>query len=486
MKRTLVLGGPGAGKTTRLLQVMEAALERGVPSDRIAFTTFTRAAAREARDRACRRFGLVPDDLPYFRTLHSLCFRELALRHTDVMGNEHLAELAEITGELQAPGYDDAEGPAAGASADPLLTVDQYARTTRSTLRDAWQDHGGQLDWYRLKRFSDAYARYRRDRDLMDFTDMLAAYADGAGPAAPVDVAIVDEAQDLTLLQWAVVARAFAGASELWAGGDDDQSVHQWAGAAEEHFLTLPFRREVLPLSHRLPREVFDLSLEVAGRISRRYEKSMASSGRAGAVSWAASAQEADLSSGTWLMLARTRRLLNPMVAEARAQGVTYSVKGRPSVRPEHVAAIQGYEALRAGRRVGAEAAAVALLAMGARARQVEDGRDYSAADLKIACDAIWHDALIRIPLGDREYYLTCLRRGARLQDPPRVRVETVHGSKGLEAERVLLGTDLSQRTQAGYALDPDSEHRVFYVGVTRASESLTLIAPRGVYGYRL
>ena len=78
------------------------------------------------------------------------------------------------------------------------------------------------------------------------------------------------------------------------------------------------------------------------------------------------------------------------------------------------------------------------------------------------------------------------MRRGEKLTNDPRVRIETIHGAKGAEAEHVLLLTDLTYRTYAGYMLDPDSEHRVFYVGVTRASETLNLVAPREVYGYAL
>ena len=58
MTTRLVLGGPGSGKTARMIRAVEGALERGVPPDRIAYTSFTRRAAYEARDRAAERFGL--------------------------------------------------------------------------------------------------------------------------------------------------------------------------------------------------------------------------------------------------------------------------------------------------------------------------------------------------------------------------------------------------------------------------------------------
>ncbi len=98
----------------------------------------------------------------------------------------------------------------------------------------------------------------------------------------------------------------------------------------------------------------------------------------------------------------------------------------------------------------------------------------------------IWHDALVVIPIEVREYYLSCLRRGEKLAEPPRVRVETFHGAKGAEADHVLMLTDMTYRTQRGFEVDPDSEHRVFYVGMTRAKETLSIVTPRTPYGYRL
>ena len=482
MKRTLVLGGPGAGKTRRLLGVMEEALDQGIPPGRVAFVSFTKAAVNEARTRACERFGLQPRDLPYFRTLHSLAFRELGLQRHDIVGEEHLAELALTTGELFT-GDATTEGPAAGRNADPLLTLDHYARTTMTSLRDAWQDHGGEVEWFRLKRFSDAYHDYKREREIMDFTDLLIAYVDSALPPVGVDVAVVDEVQDLTLRQHAVVDKAFANAKALWWAGDDDQSIHRWAGAAEDRLYALECDREVLPLSHRLPSEIFNLSQQVVRRIGRRFAKDQGAVRTGGRVEWVSGADEVDLSSGTWLLLARTRAQLDHHVQLAREQGVVYRLKGETSVKAEHVRAILAYENLRAGRRVDGLMVADALRAAGVR-KNIDEGSSYTADELGFDTKPIWHDALVRIPLEDREYYLTCLRRGEKLTEPPRVRVETIHGAKGLESESTLLITDMTYRTHRGYELDPDSEMRVLYVGLTRASDNLVLVAPQTAYGY--
>jgi superfamily I DNA/RNA helicase len=58
----------------------------------------------------------------------------------------------------------------------------------------------------------------------------------------------------------------------------------------------------------------------------------------------------------------------------------------------------------------------------------------------------------------------------------PTISLSTIHGFKGMEADRVILIDSLTQRTMDAFSVDPDSEYRVFYVGATRAKICLNLI----------
>ena len=449
--RLLLLGPPGTGKTTRLLREMESRLKSGTSPARIAFVSFTRAAIKDAKDRACAQFNFTYDDLPLMRTLHSLAFYLLGLRRSDVFGREALQDLADLTGE-ELTGKLELDAPTLGERGDALLALDQYARSALVPLDDAWQAHGATLDWFRLQRFVDAYQNMRQQTSLIDFTDMI-ELAVARGVTVPADVAFVDEAQDLTPRQWQFVESAFRDVPELVVSGDDDQCVYQWAGASSTALLNFQGDKEVLAQSHRLPRAVWQVATDVAHGIGHRYQKDFQPADREGQVEWLARPEEVDLSVGTWLLLARTRRQLTDLTTLARDQGVIYALGDRSSADPAHVAQLLEYERFRAG-------------------------------DPNLP---LWHDALTAIPLEIREYYLSCLRRDKRaLNDAPRVRVATIHGAKGLEAEHVVLLTDLNARILLGAELDPDAEQRVLYVGVTRARESLYLVEPRGGRGYEL
>ena len=111
----------------------------------------------------------------------------------------------------------------------------------------------------------------------------------------------------------------------------------------------------------------------------------------------------------------------------------------------------------------------------------IYNDRVYNIQDLQIGNRGIWHDAFGKMPLNKRTYYLSLLRRGAKLTGTPRVIIDTIHGVKGGEADNVAVMLDMTNRSYQNLQFDPDDEYRVFYVGFTRAKKALHILLPTGI-----
>ena len=72
--KTIILGPPGTGKTTTLLNLVDEFIQQGVRPKQIGYFSFTKKAATEAATRAADKFALdIDNDLTNFRTLTLLC-----------------------------------------------------------------------------------------------------------------------------------------------------------------------------------------------------------------------------------------------------------------------------------------------------------------------------------------------------------------------------------------------------------------------------
>jgi DNA helicase-2/ATP-dependent DNA helicase PcrA len=489
MTTTLILGGPGCGKTTKLLSIIDEHLTAGVPPHRIGYVTFTRKAAHEGLSRAVEKFHFLPDDLPYFRTLHSLAFKQLALQPEAVIDNKAMRQFEKWAGLKlsKAPDEDNLVqlGFTLKEEDDRALAAISMSRLTGRPLRDVCRDL---LVLPRnAERINEMFETFKEERSLLDFTDMLEQYSkEGVVPV--LDVLIVDEAQDLNRLQWRIVERLKQHAAQVYIAGDDDQAIYEWAGADVEYFQNIEGERIVLPISYRLNTAVFGVVERILKAIDARYEKDWKPNKEGGVVRHVLHVSECDLSQGSWYILARSAYSLYKVKKYLTQMGWPYFDGTRSSVDNDDVRSVLLWERLRKGKEIsGVDVQLVysklkkKSVAHGFKQREYE-GAAYTINDLRDECgllvDGTWMEVLSLAP-HTVEHIREIKRRGESLTKPPRITVSTIHGVKGGEADHVLLITEISKTVSENLHLNRAAEARVFYVAASRAKESLHLQIPQ-------
>lgn len=219
----IILGSPGTGKTTKCLSIVEQELASGVRPEQILYTTFTRKGANEAILRACDKFSFKRQQLPYFRTIHSLAFQELHMSREDIMQFRDYKRIGESLGLVF--GYTDlSEGMVAPSAniGDQMLYTLGLSRARQVSEEEQYNELDFDFSWFEFKRFLDTLHAYKNRNGLLDFSDLLDQYINDGVPLG-IKVAVVDEAQDLSKQQWAVIDVATRNAERKYVGGDDDQ-----------------------------------------------------------------------------------------------------------------------------------------------------------------------------------------------------------------------------------------------------------------------
>lgn len=478
-----ILGPPGTGKTRRLLDLLSTEIRTGTPPERIAFLTFTRAARQEA----LRRVGRPEADLPYVRTIHSVCYRELGLSQSQVLKAKDIAYFGKIlgvslTGSQISPWMEeDVVTYAEPTEADRLLQLNHLGRHRLTQLRESLVDLPG-MDFKFAKWFTVAYRNWKSTESVYDYTDLLTEYI-ARGRALPVDVVFIDEAQDLSKLQWQVVEKLAGNAQRIYAAGDDDQTIYAWAGADAQTFIDWGKDKvEVLGESRRLTENVFKVAKDISDRILHRAHKAFKPRDCSGLVIHDGIVREEYFHRDKpALVLFRNHLFAKRLEQQLIQCQVPYLGGQSPLGSPEVQACLRGWVKVTLGKGVNfKEASALAHYAdtqrpvefEGEVLREKEHPRNFAKV-------------LHRLPKVD---YLQALLERWPVERifQPNVRICSIHQAKGAEAHTVLLDTGITRATWHTLQERPDEEHRVWYVGTTRASERLVVLSGNNPQEYQI
>ena len=495
--KTIVLGPPGTGKTTTLLNEVDTYLKRTDPN-RIGYFSFTQKAAYEARDRAMSRFNYTEKDLPYFRTLHSLAFQRLGLKKENVMQGRHYEDLGrKLKMKLDYNEYDNNESGLFTTNSDALRII-QLAKLKGIKPEEQYnlKQHTQDITESEFKRIYNELNRYKKEFNLIDFTDMITEFIK-SDKSPDFDVVFIDEAQDLSRTQWNMAKSIWDKTKDTYIAGDDDQAIFRWAGADVDSFIAQTGRVMKLAQSYRIPQVVHDIAMNIVGRIKNRLPKEWRPKMQKGLLSYHHEFKDINMTKGNWLVLARTRFMLEDLEKQLHSQGLYFENKFKTNKEQDLYTAINDWENLRKGVDINHEQISRIASYMTQNnfeknsLKYLDKDAGYQMSGLKermwLKTDKVWYEAFDDAPQKKIRYIRRMRENGEKLNSSPRITLSTIHGVKGGEQDNVVLLTDLSRSTQRNYEQNPDDENRLFYVGATRTKNHLHIVKPKDIYkGYKI
>jgi DNA helicase-2/ATP-dependent DNA helicase PcrA len=500
-----IIAPAGSGKTTTLIARLGVLLGRGVDAGRIGVVTFNRDAAAELAARIASRLAPhVPGaEAIEVRTLHAMA------RQVLLDGGRPVRLVSDRVPLLRAARRRAlAERRTVADDANPPPEAPDPAAL--DTIVSAWKVEG-RPPLPAAASTVRAFTTLMEARGLIDFDDLVV----GAVAALEADRELrsrwqarfshlcVDEFQDLDAAQLRLIRLLAAPEDNLFAVGDDDQTIYAWRLADVRRMLGFAdlypgARRVQLATNYRCPPSVVAASRRLIGvnaeRFAKRIDPAPGRSGEAkaivmmasGAPDWAdrlAALVSAEASSGGGCcILARTRAELTPVALALLRAGQPHATTAATPLESEPVRAL-----IEAARRLPAgDPPFPNLLRLRAvRGWRRGDGDGPLGDDDHAAIDALlgWAAAFTRL---DRflEAGEEVLDRLAALRDPDApIELVTVHGAKGREWPTVVVIGFEEERFPNRRALigaaDParalEEERRLAYVALTRATRRLVL-----------
>ena len=512
----VILGPPGTGKTTTIMNRIDALLASGVPANEIGFYSFTKAACREAKDRAADRFNLDPDgpELDNFRTIHSQAFRFVGRGRGTVMIDRHWKQFSEWSrcqfSETDMMGGEGLFLPVLVTDGDKLRHIWDLVRLCRCSpakamLRVTGIENVSESDVLEFARKLD---EFKQQEKLIEFVDMLTLAA-GMPNKLAVRYAFFDESQDNCQLQWDLLrhwAIANDRCQEVTIAGDDDQAIYTFAGAEPDNLIAAARQHPTRQLeqSHRIPASVHGMASRIIRQNRNRIDKVYRPRAEAGELLLTSEpGDHLDAHGGSVLAIVRNNMFAKRYYAECMARGIRFTAEVGTAAPLQSEADREAFgcvAAWRSGRAARAPHFARLLKVVPAkdgdtvlrphgalaRAERNETNVTPERAISEFGLTELVTRVRGRDPFGDfkllerpeRDYLGRILGRDPFLTKPSVVTLTNIHKSKGREADTVLINSDVAGATHREIASGSEGENRAAYVAATRARKRLVVVRP--------
>lgn len=432
-KVTKIIGPPGTGKTHYLLGLVEKYLAEGIDPTDIAFISFTNKAVDEAVERACAKFKYKKNDIPYFRTLHSLAFQIIGGDTARVLDAYALNDFGSLAG-YSFHGTFSSTGFYIGQTLDDKVLSAYIAGKERGTPIAAIYDEAQlNIDKFYFLDLVHRYEVFKKKNNYIDFNDMITNACESK--VFPYfKVLILDEAQDFSPIQWQFVSKLIGNSDKIFLAGDDEQCIFTFRSADVDSFINLPAETVKLEQSYRVPELLQKIAYNYAERfIQKRIPRSWKPRNAKGAAFVVKDILDVDFTKyPSYLILARNQHYLVECMAILTGEGIPATLNGVPNYSDAFKKKVQ-------------------------EINKTKDKRPVFDND------------------ADWLFYTKATAQGFDILNP-NIQLSTIHGAKGGEADCVVLLTVMSKASFLEKVTDPDSYYRLLYVALTRAKDTLYIV----------
>ena len=280
----LVLAGPGSGKTAVITQrTQQLIADYGIAPSSILVVTFTKAAARQMRERFLKLTGQTATQVT-FGTFHGIFYGILrqayGITSANIAGEEERLGILRRLIQKTSMDVDDEN--------DLIEAVSREISTVKNGRISLDHYYSQSCPDEEFRRIFQEYERLLHGKRLLDFDDLM-VYCWKLFLRHPEILAawqkkfryiLVDEFQDVNQLQYDIVKLLALPENNLFIVGDDDQSIYRFRGARPEIMLNFPrefpqARQVVLKTNYRCSGEIVEKSQNLIRYNEARYEKDL-------------------------------------------------------------------------------------------------------------------------------------------------------------------------------------------------------------------
>ena len=293
----LLLAVPGSGKTTVLVTRLGYMIYcRNIPPERILTVTYTVAATKDMSERFAVRFGEDMAKRLEFRTINGICARIIQYygRRIGKTPFELVKDEKATTGMLIRICQDHGMGYPTESDLKNVRTLITYIKNMMLNEEEL-QKLEEESD-IRIAGIYREYCRQMREQKLMDYDDQM-LYAYNILRKDPGVLAYfqnrypyicVDEAQDTSKIQHAIIALLAAGTGNLFMVGDEDQSIYGFRAAYPEALLSFEKKHSgakvlLMEENFRSNAKIVEAADKFIQKNTLRHEKHMRAAREAGA-----------------------------------------------------------------------------------------------------------------------------------------------------------------------------------------------------------